>query len=388
MRRPQSFNDIVGHDWLVDILTKHVANNTLPHFIILEGPEGLGKTSIADLIALDLVYGSAPSPERDEAIKYVIKDGGSNDYIKKFKLSVEGGKEVAKDVLAEMSNTFGLNKKKVIICDECHNLSGAAQDVFLSETEFMKQEVYLIMLTTNVQVLRASLRSRAVSFHLYPLKQSDMMKVLRKEVAERNLRVQHEEQVLAMICEWAECKPRTGLKILEAFSNGSAVSGNTIRSMIGSMDIRDVLPLLESIGNSMTFGLNYISEMPINDTLINMVVECVKIKSGSQSYKLQMSQIQEIKQRLAGVPVDSLIDFLYGLTAQQPLTKTGVINAYLRAHMSFKSLGQADTREVLGQEMVQKMQAGNQAKTQHTVKTVSIEELIANASVVRNKSED
>lgn len=382
MHRLQSFEDIVGHGWLVDILQKHLLNNTLPHFLIFEGPEGLGKTSIADLLAINLVYGSEDSDKRREAIKYVIDGNNSNDYIKKFKLSVDGGKEVAKDVLSELTNTFNLNKKKVVICDECHNLSAAAQDVFLSDTEFMKPEVYLIMLTTDVQVLRASLRSRATSFHLYPLKRNEMIQVLKREVTERSLNVQHEDIVLSMIAEWCECKPRTGLKILEAFADGSAVSGNTIRQMIGSLDVEDVLPLIESLSGSMTFGLNYISEMPINDTLINIVVECVKVKSGSQSYKLKMEQITRVKQSLVDLPVDNLIEFLYGLTSRQPLTKSGVINAYIRAHVSRSLLGEKNTRSSLSQEMEQKSAIQPAITRRPQTLAPSIEDLIARADVI------
>lgn len=382
MHRLKSFDDIVGHGWLVDILRKHLQRDTLPHFLIFEGPEGLGKTTIADLLAIDLVYGNEDSDERTAAIKYVIDGNNSNDYIKKFKLSVDGGKETAKEVLSELTNTFNLKRNKVVICDECHNLSSAAQDVFLSDTEFLKSNVYLIMLTTDVQVLRASLRSRATSFHLYPLKRSEMLNVLKREVAERRLNVQHEDVVLSMICDWCECKPRTGLKILEAFADGESVSGDTIRQMIGSLDVDDVLPLINALSGSITFGLSYISEMPVNNTLIDMVVECVKLKTGSQSYKLRMEQIQKVKQALTDLPTDSLVEFLYGLTGQQPLTKTVVINAFLRAHVSRKLLGEESTRSMLSQELSQKSEILKNADTVRRTTAPTVEDLIANADVI------
>lgn len=382
MHRLKSFDDIVGHGWLIDILRKHLEYGTLPHFLIFEGPEGLGKTSIADLLAINLVYGNEVSDERTDAIKYVIDGNNSNDYIKKFKLSVDGGKDAAKEVLAELTNTFNLTKNKVVICDECHNLSSAAQDVFLSDTEFIKPNVYLIMLTTDVQVLRASLRSRATSFHLYPLKRTEMLNVLKREVAERRLNVQHEDIVLSMVCDWCENKPRTGLKILEAFADGSAVSGDTIRQMIGSLDVDDVLPLLTSLGGSMTFGLSYIADITINNTLIDIVVECVKLKTGSQSYKLKMEQVQKVKQALTDLPVDNLIEFLYGLTGQQPLTRPVVINAFLRAHVSREMLGKESTRSMLSQELAQKSEVTRDVTTIRQTTAPTIEDLIANADVI------
>lgn len=382
MHRLKSFDDIVGHGWLIDILRKHLGYGTLPHFLIFEGPEGLGKTSIADLLAINLVYGNEVSDERTDAIKYVIDGNNSNDYIKKFKLSVDGGKDAAKEVLAELTNTFNLTKNKVVICDECHNLSSAAQDVFLSDTEFIKPNVYLIMLTTDVQVLRASLRSRATSFHLYPLKRTEMLNVLKREVADRRLNVQHEDIVLSMVCDWCENKPRTGLKILEAFADGSAVSGDTIRQMIGSLDVDDVLPLLTSLGGSMTFGLSYIADITINNTLIDIVVECVKLKTGSQSYKLKMEQVQKVKQALTDLPVDNLIEFLYGLTGQQPLTRPVVINAFLRAHVSREMLGKESTRSMLSQELAQKSEVTRDVTTIRQTTAPTIEDLIANADVI------
>ena len=143
MKRPETFNDVKGHDWLVNYLVDNITKGTLHHFLILEGPEGLGKTSIADLIALSLVYGLNPSEKRDDAYKNVICKNLSNDNIKRFKCSVDGGKDVARQIKDEMNTTFTVQGPKVIICDECHGFTEQAQDVFLSETEFMDSNVYL-----------------------------------------------------------------------------------------------------------------------------------------------------------------------------------------------------------------------------------------------------
>lgn len=383
MRRPTSFNDIVGHDWLVNYLRTHLANDTIPQFLIMEGPEGLGKTSLADLLALNLVYGTEDSEEKRKAEKDIIINNGSNDYIKRYKCSVDGGRDVAKDILTEMTQGFMLDHKKVIICDECHGFSDAAQDVFLSETEFMKNDVYLIMLTTDYQRLKASLVSRAVKLHLYPLKQADMLKILKREVAERNLKVQNEQATLTLICEWSEYKPRTALSMLKAFADGDAVSSNMIRDMIGVMDISDVLPLLESLSASMTFGLNYITDMKIDDSLVSLVAECFKIKTGSPSYKIQFNQISDIKHRLQEVTPEQLMKFLYGITKHTHVTRASVINAYISAHRSLSLLTEKDTTYMLHQELDQKAEASDtEVQADIGVKAPTIEDLLANADVV------
>lgn len=385
MQRPMTFDDIVGHDWLVQYFKEHLANGTLPHFLILEGSEGLGKTSLADLIALSLVYGEENSPERKKAYDTVVTKKVSNEYIKKYEMSVEGGKEVAKEVRAEMQSTFTVNRNKVIICDECHNLSDAAQDVFLSETEYIDKKVYIIMLTTELDRLKPSLRSRAVPIHLQTLKQQDMVSVLRNEAHQRRLVIQNEDITLGMIAEWAEGKPRTGLNILNAFANGSAVSANAIRELIGYMDIKDLIPLLASLSGSMTFGLTYISEMKVDASIISLVVETIRVKSGEGSYKIKLDEAKYLREQLVNVTTEQLIQFLYGLTRHTRLTRTDVINAYISAHSRFDTLSESDTSETLKIEQSQKARVEVDMNVSSVTRAPTLDDILLGADVVEGE---
>ncbi len=383
MKRPETFEDIKGHEWLITYIKDQIMKGTLHHFIILEGQEGLGKTSIADLIALSLVYGLQPSPKRTEAYKNVVVKGESNDNIKRFKCSVDGGKDVARLIKDEMNTTFVVSGPKVIICDECHGLTDQAQDVFLSETEFISDNVYIIMLTTEVNKLKASLRSRAVPIHLNPLKHSEMVAVLAREVMERHLHIQNEQVVLDMIAEWAECKPRTGLNILNAFSEGSEISGNAIRELIGYLDVRDIIPLLASLSGSMTFGLSYIMEMTINQSIVNLVIECINVKSGNASYKLKMSDITYVRDQLREVTTEQLVTFLYGITRTPKVTRTAMVNAYIEAHSAKKNLEKVNTREMLEVENVQRANIQLNVSNEDNRKRPSIDDLIRNGKIVQ-----
>ena len=379
MHRPKSFNEVVGHKWLVDYLVTHIQNGTLPHFLILEGQEGLGKTSLADLIALSLVYGINDSESRTKGYNDVVVNASSNDYIKRFKCSEEGGKEAAKVIRDEMNATFiAGDKPKVIICDECHGLSDAAQDLFLAETEFISDRVYIIMLTTELNKLKASLRSRAVPLHLSPLKQSDMVNVLKTEATN----IQNADIVFNMIAEWAECKPRTGLNILNAFADGESVSTNVIRELIGYLDVKEVLPLLASLSGSMTFGLNFINEMTINPTLVNIVSECIAIKSGHASYKVKMTDVTAIRDQLVNVETEQLVKFLYGLTAQPVIHKSTLINAYIGAHRSFCNLVKESTKDLKVYEDIQRADAAIQETHSVQAKAPTFDDLLRESTII------
>lgn len=336
MQRPYTFDDIKGHSGIVSYIKNNLAEGTLPHFIIFEGPEGLGKTSLADLIALHLVYGSPEREDYKKAYEEVVCKNTSNDYIRRYKCSVDGGKQTALQIKDDMHATFTLDRPKVIICDECHGFSEQAQDVFLSETEFIGSNVYMFMLTTEITKLRASLRSRAVPMPLQPLKRSEMIKLLSGEVTARGLKLQHADATLQMIADWSQCKPRTALNILNAFTPNSSVPIENVRTLIGYIDAKDVAPLLKSLSGSLTFGLSYIEETPVNDQLITIVEECINIKSGIPSYRLKMEDIAYIQQELKDVSVEQLVTFLYGITIHPTITRQSLIHAYLRAHLAYK----------------------------------------------------
>lgn len=382
MKRPETFNDIKGHDWLVQYLIDHIKKGTLHHFLIIEGPEGLGKTSIADLLALSLVYGLESSPERTRAYNEIVVKGESNDNIKRFKCSVDGGKDVARLIKDEMNTTFTVKGPKVIICDECHGLTEQAQDVFLSETEFIDDSVYVIMLTTEAHKLKSSLRSRAVPIHLNPLKQSDMVSVLKQEVERKNLKLQNEQAMLTMLAEWSECKPRTGLNILNAFSDNSVVSMNVIRDLIGYLDVKDIVPLLASLSGSLTFGLSYISEMTISQSIINIVIECLTIKSGNASYKLKPDDVNYIRTQLVNVTQEQLVQFLYGITRHDKLSRVDLINAYISAHASRELLTKSHTEDSINTENIQRADIAIEVENDVISKAPTLDDLLLTSKII------
>lgn len=383
MKRIHKLKDVCGHSWLINYLENKLKLGTLPHFIIFDGCEGIGKTTIADILAIRLAYGENPDPEIE---KMVIDDHKSTDLIKKFVMSVDGGKETAKEVLAEMTSSF-VKSNKVIICDECHGMSVAAQDVFLDQSEFLKGNVYLLMMTTDPQLLKPTLRSRATSIHLQPLKTSEMLQLLNREVAENNLNVQGGEQTLRMIANWSENKPRTALSVLNAFSNGESVSEGMIRELVGYMDIDEVLPICQGLSGSMVDGLATISDMNVSNSLIAIVMEFLRIKIGKHSYRLKMSDHVKIMDALNSVTEEQLTMFLYGLTSQPILTKTTVINSFIKAHKNFNSMFHNSSKEVLSMEVAQRNEVSrlNEVTSNEVIQAPTIDMLLNAGSIIQEQ---
>lgn len=130
-KKPTSFEDIVGHKNLVEFLKGHLKNGTLPQFLIFEGDEGLGKSSLAKILALELMGRDPMVSQR------VIQENKSTESVLLYNMSVNGGKDTAKEVEANLGLGLSGLERKVIILDEAHAMSDAAQDVFLVSTEYL-----------------------------------------------------------------------------------------------------------------------------------------------------------------------------------------------------------------------------------------------------------
>lgn len=384
LKRPHTFDDIIGHEVFKKYFIERIKRGTLPQFIVLEGPEGLGKTSIAEVIAITVNYGFDDSPQKTKAIQEVIDNRHSIDCIKKFNMAKDSGKDTAKEVLAELSPSMSTTGRKVVICDESHAIVESAQDVFLVETEYIPKNTYLIMCTTDKSKLKATLLSRAVCIPLSALTTSQMVQVLKKEAASRNLTIQGGDTMLRIIAEWADNKPRAALNILNAFGENDVVSTEIVREFIGSMDISEILPLVTSLAGSLTYGLTFISEMKFSDGLIDSLVEVLRIKMGQPSYKVSLEQYQDAKRKLENVPKEAIMKLLHSVAGAPKLNRATMVSAYISAHMSYERIFNSG-REVLVEEQTQKLASRSLApdvKSHEHIKAPTLDDMLANSNPI------
>ena len=384
LKRPHTFDDIIGHEVFKKYFIERIKRGTLPQFIVLEGPEGLGKTSIAEVIAITVNYGFDDSPQKTKAIQEVIDNRHSIDCIKKFNMAKDSGKDTAKEVLAELSPSMSTTGRKVVICDESHAIVESAQDVFLVETEYIPKNTYLIMCTTDKSKLKATLLSRAVCIPLSALTTSQMVQVLKKEAASRNLTIQGGDTMLRIIAEWADNKPRAALNILNAFGENDIVSTEMVREFIGSMDISEILPLVTSLAGSLTYGLTFISEMKFSDGLVDTLVEVLRIKMGQPSYKVSLEQYQDAKRKLESVPEEAIMKLLHSVAGAPKLNRATMVSAYISAHMSYERIFNSG-REVLVEEQTQKLASRSLApdvKSHEHIKAPTLDDMLANSNPI------
>ncbi|NDY70870.1 DNA polymerase III subunit gamma/tau [Desulfobacter hydrogenophilus] len=212
--RPQTFSEVVGQDHVTTTLTNAISGNRVPHALLLAGPRGTGKTTIARIMAKAMTCqtGPTPSPCNECRIcKDIINghcadvfeiDGASNN-------SVEQIREL-RDNVAYMPSTA---RYKIYIIDEVHMLSVAAFNALLKTLEEPPEHVLFIFATTEVHKIPATILSRCQRHDLSRIALDKICAHLENLCRKEDYTV--EKEGLELIALEADGSIRDGLSLLD-----------------------------------------------------------------------------------------------------------------------------------------------------------------------------
>lgn len=374
LERPLTWDDIYGQEDIIAYIKNKITKGTFPNFVIFVGDEGIGKTAIADLTAISLNYGLVGNEQVAES---VIKNARSVDCIKRYNMAKDSGKDTAREVLDSLNSKLSSTGKMVVICDECHSMTEQAQDAFLVDTEYLDEDTYLIMCTTDKSKLKPTLLSRAQVIYFKPLTRAQMIRLLSSK-CKANLT--EREVMLGMIADWAECKPRAALNLLSMFDSGDTVSTGLLNSVMGNMSIAEILPLLSCFNSNIIHGIDSISAMTIGNNFMSMLVEILKLRLGGSSTKILFQEQKQYFHEIQEIPKQSLLTFVAEVSQLQSISNNSLIGAYIRSHTQYTSLTtmkvQDEYKEINSNRIPERKGAVVQ-------KVPTIDSLLRNSSKVR-----
>jgi len=248
--RPGSFSDVIGQQHILQSLSHALDTDRLHHALLFTGTRGVGKTTIARILAkaLNCEQGisSTPCGKCDSCI--AIDEGRYIDLIEvdaASKTKVDDTRELLDNV--QYLPTTG--RYKVYLIDEVHMLSRSSFNALLKTLEEPPEHVKFLLATTDPQQLPVTVLSRCLQFNLKRLSileiKSQLVRILETE------KIESDDAALDLLATSADGSMRDGLSLLDqaiAFGAGK-VFGEDVRSMLGSIEQRYIHALIESLAN-------------------------------------------------------------------------------------------------------------------------------------------
>jgi DNA polymerase-3 subunit gamma/tau len=246
--RPRSFREMVGQEHVLQALINALDHDRLHHAYLFTGTRGVGKTTIARILAkcLNCERGVSSEPCGECSSCLEIAEGRSVDLIEvdaASRTKVEDTRELLENVqYAPTSSRY-----KVYLIDEVHMLSGHSFNALLKTLEEPPPHVKFLLATTDPQKLPATILSRCLQFNLKNMPPEQIVGHL-GSVLEQEM-VSYEEPALWLLGRAANGSMRDALSLTDqaiGFGSGS-LSESDVRSMLGTVDLSFVYQLLEAV---------------------------------------------------------------------------------------------------------------------------------------------
>ncbi len=246
--RPQKFSDVVSQEHVVKALTNALNQNYLHHAYLFTGTRGVGKTTIARILAKSLNCEAKVSAEACGQCSSCqeIDSGRFVDLIEvdaASRTKVEDTRELLDNV--QYLPTKG--RYKVYLIDEVHMLSGHSFNALLKTLEEPPAHVKFLLATTDPQRLPATILSRCLQFHLLPMSQEYISNHLQNILKQEGL--EFEEKATALVAKAGDGSMRDALSLLDqaiAYGNG-VVKTQDVKQMLGAIDDQHLYGLLEAL---------------------------------------------------------------------------------------------------------------------------------------------
>src|SRR5688500_4053332 len=249
--RPRDFTSLVGQEHVVRALRNALTQQRLHHAYLLTGTRGVGKTTLARILAkcLNCETGLTDAPCGRCTACTEIDGGRFVDYVEMDAASNRGVDEMTqlleRAVYAPTSGRF-----KVYVIDEVHQLSGHAFNAMLKTLEEPPAHLKFVLATTDPQKVPVTVLSRCLQFNLKQMPRDLIAQHLQQVLKAESIAC--EPEALPLLAQAASGSMRDALSLLDqaiAFGAGR-VEAAEVRAMLGVVEGTVALRLLEAIAQT------------------------------------------------------------------------------------------------------------------------------------------
>jgi DNA polymerase-3 subunit gamma/tau len=243
--RPQRFADVAGQDHVTRTLLNALTQNRVAHGYIFSGHRGIGKTTIARILAQALncrrEIGSAErsSPEPcgtcDSCIE--IRQGNAVDVIE-IDAATNRGIDEIRELRDAARYSPARDRYKIYILDEAHQITEAAFNALLKTLEEPPAHVIFMMATTEPENIPQTIRSRCQHFSFHAVKFDDILAQLKMIATQEQ--VEAEDAALTLLAEAGDGSMRDALSIMDQ-AIASAPCDEMNRPVLSTTQIRELM---------------------------------------------------------------------------------------------------------------------------------------------------
>jgi DNA polymerase-3 subunit gamma/tau len=242
--RPQRFADVAGQDHVTRTLLNALAQGRIAHGYIFSGHRGIGKTTIARIVAMALncrtAIGSAkrPTPEPCGVCESCVevRQGNAVDVIE-IDAATNRGIDEIRELRDAARYAPSRDRYKIYILDEAHQITEAAFNALLKTLEEPPEHVIFMMATTEPENIPQTIRSRCQHFSFHAVKFDDILAQL-KLIAGQEA-IEAEEAALALLAEAGDGSMRDALSIMDQAIASAPVEAG--RPVLSSAQIRELM---------------------------------------------------------------------------------------------------------------------------------------------------
>ena len=224
--RPQKFKDVIGQDDAVRSIRDMAKRKAIPHFLLLIGPSGVGKTTLARLL------------------KKVLKCSDA-DFVE-MNAAKERGIDMVRDISSRMGAAPLGGESRIWLIDECQSLTSDAENGFLKMLEDTPPHVYFMFCTTDPQKLKKTIITRATTIKCKALSEKDLQELVEKVYNLEAAKWNKSTQVHTLTRDMEDLNPKVIKRIAEVADGSARKALVILHAVIGLESVEDQLATIES----------------------------------------------------------------------------------------------------------------------------------------------
>src|SRR5882762_10111331 len=234
--RPQKFSDVIGQEHVTRTLKNAIEQERIAHGYIFSGHRGIGKTTVARILAMALNCRSADHPVAEPCgiceSCTEIRAGNAVDVLE-IDAATNRGIDEIRELREAARYRPARDRFKIYILDEAHQITDAAFNALLKTLEEPPGHVIFMMATTQPEDIPQTIRSRCQHFSFRAVRFEQILEQLKDLLGREN--IEADEDALALVAEAGDGSVRDALSILdqEIASSDGKLSAEEVRQLVG-----------------------------------------------------------------------------------------------------------------------------------------------------------